>query len=452
MTVVERLWSGFLTGLRPLLPLAGLASRKVARGVAERRGAVARMEAWRSEAGAPDRPVVWLHGASAGELVGAAPTVRALRQRRNLQLVVTYFSPSGEAALEVLRPGMAEALPLDTRRETRRAIRATAPDVLVFAKLDVWPNLTRSAEELGVPLALVNATVGPGSTRMRWPVRPLLRPAYARLDRVGASSPEDARRLLRLGVREEALEVTGDAAFDWALERVRRAREDPASAAAALRRLAPDDVPVLLAGSTWRADESLLLAAVGTLYREGRLVWPVLVPHEPGEEAMAHLRRTSQEELGVDPVLWSERTGEGEAVAPAGDGGRARPPPLVVDRTGILAELYGEADLAWVGGGLGNSGLHSVVEPAAAGIPVLFGARGDRREARELVRRGAARRVSQERAVAELAALLDEPARREEMGREARRYVEEEAGAASRGAELVLELMDAPGRAPGAVS
>lgn len=467
MTLREDAWGATVSGLRPLLPAAGLLGPKAAAASAGRRAAAARLESWGRSRRPSAPPLLWLHGASAGELLGAAPAVERLRRSRELELLVTHTSPSAEAALPDLRPDAAEYLPLDTAAACRRAVRGVAPSALVFARGDLWPNLTRAAAGAGVPMGMVNATVRPGSTRLRPVVRALLRPGYGRLERVGAATEGDARRLRRLGVDGEALEVTGDAAVDRALAEASPTgdeRED--GPARRLAELAPDGHPVLVAGSTWPPDEELLVEVQRRLvgrgassdgagpgspgqgtaesrWRSGSAPLLVLVPHEPGPGARERIGGLCRERLGSEPAVWEEE-------------GPPRPSRvddvLVVNRTGLLARLYGAADLAWVGGGLGDDGLHSVVEPAAAGVPVLFGPLGDRWEARALVKRGAARRIGggdPAGAVPALGALLDDlladRALRREMGRAARAFVEESSGAAERGAGLVAGLLDPSG-------
>ncbi|MDP2481440.1 MAG: glycosyltransferase N-terminal domain-containing protein [Candidatus Palauibacterales bacterium] len=448
-----RAWSLAVEASRALLPLAGLGSPKRARGVAARRGAVARLEAWAGAGRDPSRPAVWLHGASAGELLGAAPAVERLRERLDLQLVVTWFSPSAEAALPSLSPDVSEALPLDTLRETGRALDAVRPSALVFAKADLWPGLVASASVRGVPLGLVNGTVGPRSSRLHWPAVQLLAGTYARLDLAGAVSEQDAARLRLLGARPGAVVVTGDGAFDRAAARVREARE-PGSEASRLRAAlglegpaagAVGPGPVLLGGSTWPRDEALLLSAVAAARAAGRPVALVLAPHEPDGGALERLSEASLRILGVRPRTWSE-AGRAEGAADAEPDTEAPwRAPLVIDRVGLLAGLYAFADLAYVGGGLGTDGLHSVVEPAAAGIPVLFGRRHARRESADLLERGGALEVGPSTAAEVLTRLLSDGAERARRGAAARSYVEEGRGAAERTADLIERLVERGG-------
>lgn len=450
MTLRERAFGTAVTALRPLLPAAVLFAPRVARASAERRNVAERLAGWARSEREPGRPLLWLHGASAGELIGAVAVVEELRRRLPIQLVVSYFSPSAEPVLPRLEPDVAEPLPFDTLPACRRALEAVAPDAVVFARGDVWPNFTRAADRLGVPLGMVNGHVAPDSRRLAAPARWLTRPAYGRLRQVAAISEGDAERLELLGVPPAAVRVTGDAALDSATDRLAGGEGGEAGPAARLRRLLGGDAPVLLGGSTWREDEEVLLEAAARRSREGEPLALVLVPHEPDAEALAAIERRSLELLGAAPRLWS---GASEARSDAADAhpddGAPSVVPLVVDEVGILAELYAAADLAWVGGGLGDDGLHSVVEPAAADLPVLFGDRSSRYEAEALVRRGGGLALPSGRAPAAIVELLADDRRRAAMGEAARRWVEEGIGAAVAAADLVEELLEAGGRATG---
>lgn len=424
MTAASRLSETAARIVSALGPVVGFARPDIGREIAERSEAAGALCAW----GGPDdgRPLVWLHGASAGELLGAIPALRALARERPHALLVTYFSLSGRAALERLDPAFASLAPLDIPEELDRVFGTLRPVLLVFAKLDVWPGMVAAARRAGVPVALVNGVVRDRSRRSRPLARLLFRPVYAGLDRVGAASPEDARRLRALGVREEALAVTGDAAFDLALARADDART-PDGAGTELEGFLPARPPGgarLVAGSTWPPDEEALL---GALDGGGPgLRWqPVLAPHRPTgrrvREMLARCRETGRPAVRFSELARATASG---AATPDVPGHAA----IVVDEVGRLAELYTTADAAYVGGGFGRDGLHNPLEPAAAGIPVVFGPRFGRGDARALVSAGGALACRPEELAGLFAAWLD-PAVREPIGGWARRAVEDGAGA-----------------------
>ena len=438
MSLLENLYNVAVNALRPILPAFSAASPKVSAAVQGRRAAVEDIVRWAERERDAFRHLLWLHGSSAGELAGAIPILERVRSERpGLQLLVTYSSPSAESVLEELAADYAGYPPLETLAACREALHSARPDALVFAKLDAWPALTRAAAELQIPLGMINATVRPSSSRLRGPGRQLLVPSYGRLDRVGAVSDEEIARLQMLGTRREAIHVTGDAAFERALARVDRARR---AAATAPRRLpAPVDGRVrLCAGSTWAEDERVLVEALVRLRDAGDGACElILVPHEPDGPAVRRIRDLCVEHLGVEPLLWSALADP----ASASGSPQGPPPPLVVDAVGFLAELYLECDVAWVGGGVGGEGLHSVVEPAAAGLPVLFGPVHDRWEARQMVERGIALEAEPDEVAIVLSDLLSDERRRADMGVAARSYVESGRGSTEASTRLVLDLL-----------
>lgn len=429
MHPAERLYSLAIGALRPLLPAADLLPDKLAEAVRGRRLAAGQARAWAAEERRSDRPLLWLHGASAGELAGAAPLLRRLRSDRpGLQVAVTCSSPSGRETAAGLGADYHGYVPIDARPECEATLDALRPDALVFAKLDLWPVLCAAAAGRGVPIGLVNATVRPGSSRLRWPVRTLMRQTYGRLAAVGAVSERERGPLRELGVPETAIRVTGDAAFGQARARVEAARGAPC-------RLPPPPPGAvrLIGGSTWPADEEVLIEAAAAL---GPALELVLVPHEPSPATVERLIALCRDRTGLTPRIWS-RLAPAEAPSPPGPS-----TPLVVDAVGLLAELYLEADLALVGGAFDATGLHSVIEPAAAGLPVLFGPLHDRWEAEDLLARGAATALERPGASAAIRELVEDPDRRRAMGDAARSYVEEAPDAIAAGCRLIGDLVE----------
>jgi len=413
---------------RTLLPRTPFLPEKTRRSVEGRRDLLERIERWAKEQ-RRDVPLVWIHAPSVGEGLQARPVIEALRELRpELQIFYSFFSPSAEKLAIQLPVDYADYLPFDVVADVTQALEAVKPDVLVFGKLDVWPNTTRVARWRDVKLALVSATLPPNSTRLRWPTRNVLGPAYERLDAVGAISQEDASRLTQLGVPAARIQVTGDARFDqvWGRAQGIERAEPPVSL------LAGHDGVTFVAGSTWPEDERHLVRALAHLRGRYPGLRTVIVPHEPTEDHLTRLEaHLEMDELGH--ALLSQI----ESGAPAtGD-------VVVVDKVGILSELYALADIAYVGGGFGRRGLHSVLEPAALGAPVLFGPRhANAREAGELIERGGALSVGDWAALeAKLSRWLDDADARRRAGTAALDYVKANLGAGRRNAELVLGLL-----------
>ena len=410
-------------------PAFGLLNPKLRAGLKARREAGDRLLDWARWNRDPSRPLVWFHAASVGEGRQAESVLQALRRRRpDCQIVYTHFSPSAEALASAIGADAADYLPFDLPANVDRLLQVVQPNLLIFAKLDVWAELATRAATSGVEVALVAATVGPGSSRLRWPARQLLRPGYRAIAAAAAVAPADAARLERLGVERERIQVLGDPRFDSVVERVARVRPDDP-----LLRLGAG-APTLVAGSTWAADERVVLQAFAALLRSRADARLLLVPHEPGTGHLGRLEDTARGFHLPRPMRLSSMEGPGSLV--------------VVDRLGILSTLYGTGTMAYVGGGFGRAGLHSVLEPAAWRIPVVFGpAWRNSRDAELLLQARAAvalpRSGPAEALEQQWADWLRDEDGRAAQGRRAREVVEQGLGAADRSAELLARFISA---------
>ena len=335
------------------LPLVAPFSAKLRSGLAGRREGGKRLREWGALHRDRARPLLWFHAPSVGEGLQARAILEVLRAHHpDWQIAFTHFSPSAESSAAKQPADVYGYLPADLPTDVDAALDALAPSALVFVKLDVWPELATRAAARGIPVLLVAATVSPVSGRTAWPARVFTRPAYAAITHAGAIAEEDARRLAHLGVPGERITITGDPRFDSVAGMVASA----ASEASALKRM---PAGTLIAGSTWGADEAVLLeayASVRTRHPNARLV---IAPHEPTGPHLDAVDRVAAERGLPAPVRLAAARGEEDFV--------------LVDRVGVLARLYGVGDIAYVGGGFGRAGLHSVLEPAAWGVPVMFG-------------------------------------------------------------------------------
>ncbi len=413
-----------------LAPLAGLADRKAANGHRHRLGAVDRLVAWASRHREPARPLAWFHAASVGEGLQAESVLLELRRLvPGCQLVFTHFSPSAEPLARRLDVHFADYLPYDRPDAANRLLAALAPDLLVFAKVDLWPELATRAAGRGVTVAIVAGTVSSGSGRLRWPARPLLAPGYRAVRSAAAVSTDDAARLARLGVPPERIQILGDPRFDSVLARVRAtAPDDPLLSYGA-------GAPTLVAGSTWPGDEAVVLEAFARVRLQHAGVRLILAPHEPTTDRLDSIERRAARAGLPAAVRVSAATGPAAL--------------LLVDRVGALAVLYGAGSMAYVGGGFGRAGLHSVLEPAAWGVPVVFGPRwSDSRDAAMLIAAGAAAPLPGPTIGAGVDGLhgrwltwIEDERGRQAEGRRAAQVVAEGLGAARRSAELLAALL-----------
>jgi 3-deoxy-D-manno-octulosonic-acid transferase len=399
---------------------------KLSRTLRARRGLGKRYDEWAVRHRDRDRPLLWMHAPSVGEGLQARPVLERLRATRpEVQLAYTHFSPSAESFASRLNVDFRDYLPFDATRAASAALDALQPTALVFSKVDVWPTLTREARRRGVRLGLISATLAPQSSRRRGLAAAVLREAYARLDAVGAIDAADAERLAELGAPRDVIEVTGDTRYDqvWA-HAVAVDRQAPLLGALQSAR------PTLVAGSTWPADEQVLLTAWTLLRRDVPEARLLIAPHEPTPEHLIPVERWARQSGLTHARLGSETAAAADVV--------------VVDRVGVLGDLYALATAAFVGGGFHAAGLHSVVEPAAFGAPVLFGPRW--RMSRDagllLAAHGGASESTVTGIAARLRQWLTSPDERNTTGTHARDVVRTGIGAADRTTALVLRLLD----------
>lgn len=400
-------------------------SSKIRRSLSARRGIRARYNAW-SRHRDPERPLLWLHAPSVGEGLQARVVIELARQRRpDIQLAYTFFSPSAENFARQLPVDFTDYLPFDTSADADAVLRALRPTALVFSKLDVWPVLVGEASRRGVRLGLISGTVSDASSRSGLVATALLHECYEALDLVGAASDADAERIIELGADRERVHVTGDTRFDQVWNRARNVnRASDALAPLVARR------PTLVAGSTWPSDEEVLLAAWPAVCRDIHDARLVIAPHEPTDE---HLRP-------IEAWAAAERL----SLARVGSPESSSADVVLVDRVGVLGDLYSIATAAFVGGGFHAAGLHSVLEPAAYGVPVAFGPRhSNSRDAVMLARsRGGDAVVTVDETIEVLEQWLGDAAAREQAGSNARAFVQRGLGAGERSWELVRRLLE----------
>ena len=346
---------------------------------------------------------LWIHCASVGEFEQARPVLEAIKKERpDLPVLVTFFSPSGyEARKDFPLATHVEYLPADSRANARRLQALVRPRLAMFIKYEFWYHHLMALKETGVPTYLVSAIFRPSQPFVAWygGAHRAMLGCFRQLFVQDVASKE---LLASIGIR--AVTVSGDTRFDRVLTIVDRNEALPR--AAAFRDA--EQALVLVAGSTWPADEAILFEAVKDL--PGLRL--VVVPHELTAD---HLARIAQEAPG--PLArWDETT----------DAART----LLVDRMGYLSRLYKYADITYVGGGFG-SGIHNTLEAAAWGKPVIFGPNHARfAEAHLLIEAGAGFTVKDTMQLRRaLERMISNPDALQQASKAATRTVQERTGA-----------------------
>lgn len=363
------------------------------------------------------RGCLWMHCASVGEFEQGLPVLEELkRQHADLPVLITFFSPSGyEARAHHPLATHVDYLPADSAANAARLVQLVQPRAAVFVKYEFWYHHLHALKAAGTPVFLVSALFRPGQLFFRWyggAWRNMLQ-CYTRI-----FTQDEASRQLLLGTGTTTVEVAGDTRPDRVLRIVEADEALPIAAAFRGKHRA------VVCGSTWPADEELILEAIQRTPLAGTFKLMV-VPHELDPEQLLRIEARFPKPL----VRWSEleRTSPENIAATLGvePGGT-----LLVDRMGLLARLYKYADVAYVGGGFGD-GIHSVLEAAAWGKPVLFGPKHTKfTEAKGLITAGAAHEVRDASTLAaRLQMLFDDDAARANASQAARNYVIGKAGA-----------------------
>ncbi len=418
-------------GLAAIAPLAAPFLPKLREGLRGRRGLDARLAA----ATPAVQGCVWFHVTSVGEYEQARPLIAALRGRPGCPpLVVTHYSPSGYH-FAARRPcaDLHEYLPLDTPRAMVRLVALWRPRLLVFVKFDCWPNQVLAASRAGVPVVMMAGSLRPGSARLHPLARPLYRDVFDRFAHIGVCTEEDRLRFVDTLKVRCPVSVTGDTRAEQVILRYESAQGG--ATAAALQALGGR---LLILGSTWPPDEKLWLPVLARLRASLPDVRVVLTPHEPTPPRLAQLE-AALEAAGLATARLSA------VVAAAGaPSGAAVPDVVLVDSIGQLAEIYRAGHLAYVGGSF-TTGVHNTMEPAVAGMPVLFGPVIDNaEEAGELVRRGAGQVVREpEQALAAALRLLGDDETLRRAATAARDVVLAQRGATARSLAVLDPLLAA---------
>ena len=327
----------FIRGLLTMIPLSGKVKQFVQ----------GRKQIWDTIANVPkNKKVIWMHCASLGEYEQGLPILQELKKVKSDHFfVVTFFSSSGYRVPKThLIADLTTYLPWDSKADVKRFIQKLKPSMVLFIRYEFWPNLLTMLHKKNIPTYLI-AGLFQSQQLFFKPWGGSFRKLLNGFEHIFVQNESSRHLLHSIGVHQTS--VSGDTRFD----RVQL----PSNSMPFMERFCHNRHCVV-AGSTWTADEEVLIDVIHNSPDEW--CW-LIAPHEINENKIVSL----MEKLPKNSQRYSthnENTFSNTSV-------------LVLDTVGLLSSCYQYAQIAYVGGGMGTKGLHNILEPAAAGIPIVIG-------------------------------------------------------------------------------
>ena len=378
----------------------------------------------------PKKDNIWVHALSVGEVLSAVPLVARLKTVfPDKDIVFSVATRSGvKLANEKLGSQVAGivTLPLDAWWCVLRVVNYVRPSIFILVETDLWPGLLAFLEQKGVKSLLVNGRISPRTFNAYLKAPALVRRMFSPLKYCLMQTPLDRDRLVRLGVDGKKVITTGNIKFDREM-----ATRDPDRKAAWLEMLGLNmHMPIWLAGSTHDGEEAVIMKVFQDLKKDYPLLRLIIAPRDVGRAKEISGFIASQK------MTAALRTRVVEHRTPYD--------VLVLDTVGELGQLYGIGSMAFVGGSLVPIGGHNLLEPADAGIPVIFGPHTHNFElmSESILKAGGGLRVqNSEELFDAMKDLLSSPGLRNRMGEKAKSFVSENRGALEKVMRYVVQNM-----------
>ena len=366
------------------------------------------------------RPVIWIHAVSVGEVRAAQPLIQALAERHpNKQILVTNMTPTGrETSRDLFDDAVLRCyLPYDLVPAVERFLRHFNPVSALVMETELWPTLVTRSCHRGVAVQLLNARLSERSAKRYQRFAALSRRMLDQLKIICTQTERDAARFRQLGAPR--VQVTGNMKFD------REAPQEQLALGSQLRQMFGQQRPIFLAASTRDDEEALLLDAIASAKGPGLLAVPdlltIIVPRHPQRfDSVADLLRRKG--------ITYQRRSENQAI-------NAMTQVVLGDSMGEMFAYYAACDIAFVGGSLLPLGGQNLLEACAVGKPVIVGPHTFNFEeaTEQAIEAGAALRVNDaQMLVSTVSSLLTDPARARQIGDAGRRFMQMHRGATER--------------------
>jgi 3-deoxy-D-manno-octulosonic-acid transferase len=292
---------------------------------------------------------IWFHAASLGEYEQGLPVIEKIKEKfPSHKIIVTFFSPSGyEVRKNNTVADVTVYLPLDTKSNSKQFLDLVHPELVFFIKYEYWPNYLNELKKRTIKTYLISGILRENQAFFKW-YGSFYRKALETFDYFFVQNESSKKLLQSIGFTN--VKVSGDTRFDRVVSILERDNsldfiED-----------FKDKKTTIVMGSSWPKDESLL---VDYINKSSENVKFIIAPHIIKQDQIQELKNSIKKKT----ILFSEKENHNLLEFSV----------LIIDTIGILTKIYAYADIAYVGGGFGKTGIHNILEPATFGIPIVIG-------------------------------------------------------------------------------
>ena len=292
---------------------------------------------------------IWFHAASLGEYEQGLPVIEKIKaQYPNHKTVVTFFSPSGyEVRKNNTVADVTVYLPLDTKSKAKMFLKLVHPELVFFIKYEYWPNYLNELKKLQIKTYLISGIFRKNQAFFKW-YGGFYRNALKTFDYFFVQNDSSKKLIQSIGFNN--VKVSGDTRFDRVVSILER--DNSLDFIENFK----DKKTTIVIGSSWPKDENLLVDYINKSSDEIKFI---IAPHNIKAEQISNLKS----QITKSTVLFSEKSNIDLSNFNV----------FIIDTIGILTKIYSYADIAYVGGGFGNPGVHNILEPATFGVPIVIG-------------------------------------------------------------------------------
>ena len=371
-----------------------------------------------------------MHACSVGEVESCIPLIHALKHSYpNYACLVTTTTPTGSSrVIDEFGDGIQHVyLPYDVGCVVNTFLNRFKPKIAIIVEKEIWPNLFLQCKKKGIPVVLVNAMLSNRSFRQYQNWHQIFKPVFSSIGGVGVQSSKGARQFECLGVYSDRISVTGNLKFQ------RKPTVDDCQQSRKLKQSLFGNRPIWIAASTHDNEEALILSRIQDLQSNIPDLLLIIAPRHPNRGSIIE--------------RYCQKTAISYITRSSGKACLNNEAVFLLDTLGELTDFYGLSDVAFVGGSLVDLGCHNLLEPAAWGVPVVFGSSIFNCEeiASHLVANNAAKSVNDvDDCIAKVKELFLDQTKRRLMTENAKNYIDKNQGQLAKTIEIIRHEIDKP--------